>query len=60
MPVYEYKAITKMGKVIVDKMNVDGSEQVVKEKLIETGLKPISIKKRRLCGIIYEKKIISG
>lgn len=46
MPVYEYKAITKMGKVITDKMNVDGSEQDVKQKLIETGLKPITVKKK--------------
>jgi len=46
MPVYEYKAITKMGKVITDKMKVDGSEQVVRQKLIETGLKPITVKKK--------------
>jgi len=46
MPVYEYKAITKMGKVISDKMNIEGSEQVVKQKLEEKGLKPISIKKK--------------
>lgn len=46
MPVYEYKAITKMGKVINDKMNIDGSEQVVKQRLIESGMKPITIKKK--------------
>lgn len=46
MPVYEYKAITKMGKVISDKMNVDGSELVVRQKLEEKGLKPISVKKK--------------
>lgn len=46
MPVYEYKAVTKTGQVIADKMNVDGSEQDVRNKLIETGLKPISIKKK--------------
>lgn len=48
MPVYEYKAITKMGKVVVDKMNIDGSEQVVKQKLVEKGLKPITVKKKVL------------
>lgn len=46
MPVYEYKAITKNGQVIADKMNVDGSEQDVRSKLVESGLKPISIKKK--------------
>lgn len=46
MPVYEYKAVTKTGTVINDKMNIDGSEQVVRQRLIETGLKPISIKKK--------------
>ena len=46
MPVYEYKAVTKNGKVIADKMNIEGSEQVVKSRLIESGLKPISIKKK--------------
>ena len=46
MPVYEYKAVTKTGKVIADKMNVEGSEQEVKSKLTEMGLKPISVKKK--------------
>ena len=46
MPVYEYKAVTKMGKVLADKMNIDGSEQDVKSKLIEMGLKPVSVKKK--------------
>lgn len=46
MPVYEYKAVTKTGKVIDDKMNIEGSEQVVRDKLMEMGLKPISIKKK--------------
>jgi len=46
MPVYEYKAVTKNGAVIADKMNIEGSEQDVKAKLIEKGLKPISVKKK--------------
>ena len=46
MPVYEYKAVTKTGKVIEDKMNIEGSEQVVKDKLAEMGLKPIVVKKK--------------
>ena len=46
MPVYQYKAVTKMGKIIADKMNIEGSEEVVRKKLIETGLRPISIKKK--------------
>ena len=46
MPVYEYKAVTKMGKVISDKMNTDGSEQVVKQSLIDKGLKPIYVKRK--------------
>lgn len=46
MPVYEYKAVTKMGKVIADKINEEGSEQVVRSRLVEMGLRPISIKKK--------------
>lgn len=46
MPIYEYKAINQSGKVLTDKMNIEGSEQVVKSKLLEKGLKPITIKKK--------------
>ena len=46
MPIYEYKAVSKNGKVLTDKMNIEGSEQIVKNKLLEKGLKPISIKKK--------------
>ena len=46
MPIYEYKAISKNGKVIANKRNIEGSEQVVRNKLLEKDLKPISIKKK--------------
>ena len=46
MPIYEYKAITKTGKVITNKMDIEGSEQVVRKKLQEKELKPITIKKK--------------
>lgn len=46
MPVYEYKAITKMGQIVKDRMNIDGSEQVVKNRLKEKGLRTITVKKK--------------
>ncbi len=46
MPVYDYRAITKRGEVIKDKLEIEGNEKDVRLKLLSTGLRPISIKKR--------------
>ncbi len=45
MPLFEYKAMTKGGKVITNKAKVD-SEKVIRERLSKMGLRPISIKKK--------------
>lgn len=46
MPVYEYRAVTKLGTVINNRMEVEGSEQTVKKMLKEKGMRPIYVKKR--------------
>ena len=47
MPVYEYKAVASNGRTVSSKINIDGSEQVLRQKLTQMGLKPISIKKKK-------------
>ena len=47
MPVFEYKAFTENGRMIYSKMNIDGNELAVRNKLTQMGLKPISIKKKK-------------
>lgn len=46
MPVYEYKAMTENGKMISNKLNIEGSSTDARNKLIQMGLRPISVKKK--------------
>ena len=46
MPLYEYKAVTDKGKMVSSKINIDGSEAVLRKKLSDMGLRPVSIKKK--------------
>ncbi|MBR3280339.1 MAG: type II secretion system F family protein [Clostridia bacterium] len=47
MPIYEYKAVASNGRTVSSKINIDGNEQVLREKLSQMGLRPISIKKKK-------------
>ena len=47
MPLYEYKAMMENGRMISNKINVEGTSNDARNKLIQMGLKPISIKKKK-------------
>ena len=46
MPVYEYKAMTENGRMISNKIKIEGSSTDARNKIIQMGLKPISVKKK--------------
>lgn len=56
MPVYEYRAVTSSGRMVTNKINIDGTSQDVKNKIIEMGLRPISIKKKGFDSKDFFKK----
>ena len=46
MPVYEFKAVTDKGKMVSSKLNIEGNEATARNRIIEMGLKPLSVKKK--------------
>ena len=46
MSAFECKSVTEGGKVVTSKITLDGNEAMVRQKLIQMGLKPISVKKK--------------
>ncbi len=56
MAIFEYKALTKEGKVIQSKLDFEGTQPQAMQKLKEMGLKPISVKKRNFdIGALTDK-----
>lgn len=45
MPIFEYKAVDATGKVVKDKIELDGNENDARQKLLSLGLKPMTVKK---------------
>ena len=47
MPIFEYKAMTKQGRMISNKIDYDGSMSTLKNSLSAEGLKVVSIKQKK-------------
>jgi len=63
MPVYEYKAMTKNGQTVTNKVTAD-NESVVRDRVAKMGFKVVSVKKKsfdletvsKKLGLVKEKK----
>ena len=47
MPTFEYKAMTKQGRMITNKIDFDGSMSTLRNSLAAEGLKVVSIKEKK-------------